>query len=112
MVILLLRVNYHNYPELEVNYSSLFIEQDEVDLSTDSIDVNVVIYNVGKAVTDTFIVELTRTFPNNGGDSLYTKPVYGLNYVDTIVFTIPLYANDGIGINEFTAIDIPKIITR
>lgn len=108
-----LKVNYHTYPELELNYSSLFVEQDEVDLSTDSIDVNVVIYNVGKAVTDTFIVELTRTFPNNGGDSLYTKPVYGLNYTDTVVFTIPLYANKGIGINEFTAmVDIPSIVTE
>lgn len=106
-----LRINPHENPELEVNYNSIFINPSEVDLTTDSIDVNVVIYNLGKATLDTFAVELTRTFPNNGGDSLYTKLVYGINFNDTVVFTIPLYVNEGLGINEFSvSVDIPSLI--
>src|SRR5690606_26974228 len=102
-----LRINPHENPELEVNYNGIFINPSEVDLTTDSIDVNVVIYNLGKATLDTFAVELTRTFPNNGGDSLYTQLVYGINYNDTVVFTIPLYINEGLGINEFSvSVDI------
>lgn len=106
-----LRINPHENPELEVNYNSIFVTPSTVDLTTDSIDVNVVIYNLGKSSLDTFAVELTRTFPNNGGDSLYTKLVYGIHYNDTVVFTIPLYMNVGVGINEFSvSVDIPSLI--
>ena len=104
-------VNHHNRPELEVNNNSIYITPENVDLSTDSIDVNVIVYNLGRSSLDTFAVELTRTFPNNGGDSLYTQLVGGIHYIDTVVFTIPLYSNVGIGINEFTvSVDIPSLI--
>ncbi|MBK8924800.1 MAG: hypothetical protein IPM74_02575 [Crocinitomicaceae bacterium] len=106
-----LRVNYHQAPELEVNYGSIFVTPNEVDLTTDSIDVNVIVYNIGKATTDTFVVELIRSFPNAGGDSIYTQPVYGLGYIDTIVFTIPLYVNEGLGLNTFSVtVDIPDFV--
>lgn len=106
-----LKTNWHEKPELEVNNTSIFITPSQVDLSVDSIDVNVVLYNLGRATIDTFAIELTRTFPNNGGDSLYTILRPGINYVDTIVFTIPLYNNVGIGINEFSvSVDIPSFI--
>jgi hypothetical protein len=60
---------------------------------------------------DTFAVELKRTFPNAGGDSTYVKLVNGINYIDTVVFTIPFYNNKGVGINTFTAsVDIPSIV--
>ena len=106
-----LRINFHSAPELEINNSSVFITPEQVDLSVDSIDVNVVVYNLGQATTDTFAVELTRHFPNNGPDSLYTKLVPGLAYKDTIVFTIPFYNNIAIGINEFdVVVDQPSVI--
>jgi len=108
-----LKVNSHLNPELEVNQNSIFITPTAVDLTIDTIDVHVIIYNIGKATNETFAVELIRTFPNNGGDSLYTKVVDGINYVDTIVFHIPLYTNEGLGINEFfVSVDIPGLITE
>jgi hypothetical protein len=106
-----LKINPHNRPELEVNNTSIFVEPEVVDLTIDSIDVNVVIHNMGMSAIDTFAVELYRSFPNNGGDSLYTKLVPGINYIDTIIFKIPLYANMGVGINSFTVkIDVPSVI--
>ena len=106
-----LKVNSHPLPELEVNESSIFVEPEVVDLTVDSIDVNVVIYNLGQSATDTFTVELTRIFPNNAGDSLYTQSVPGIDYVDTVVFTIPFYTNIAVGINEFNvSVDIPSLI--
>ena len=106
-----LKVNSHLKPELEINASTVFITPDIVDLSTDSIDVNVVVYNLGRAFKDTFSIELTRSFPNNGPDSIYTKYIGGVDYVDTIVFTIPFYNNIAIGINTFKIIvDQPSVI--
>ena len=106
-----LRPNSHQKPELEINLSSVFITPETVDLNVDSIDVNVVVYNLGHATNDTFAIELKRSFPNNGPDSTYSKLVSGVNYIDTIVFTIPFYNNIAVGINKFTInMDIPSLI--
>ncbi len=106
-----LRINPHNKPELEINASDVFISPYPIDLTTDSIDVSVIIHNLGKSTLDTFAIELTRSFPNNNGDSTYIQSVPGINYNDTIVFTIPLYANIGAGINSFNIeVDRPSII--
>lgn len=108
-----IKVNYHEKPELEINHSSIFVTPEVIDLTVDSIDVSVVVYNLGRSALDTFAIELRRGFPNDGGDSLYTKLVYGIDYIDTVVFTIPFYTNQGVGINTFTAsVDIPSIVTE
>ncbi len=106
-----LRINPHTKPELEINTSSVWITPYPIDLSNDSIDVSIVIHNMGQSTLDTFAIEMTRSFPNNNGDSTYIKFVPGIDYNDTIVFTIPLYANIGAGINSFTfKIDQPSVI--
>jgi len=106
-----LKPNFHNRPEILIDQSGLFITPETVDLTVDSIDVNLVLYNLGQSVTDTFRVEVKRYFPNDGGDSLYTLLIPQLHYIDTIVITMPLYANRGVGINKFeVAVDIPGVI--
>ncbi|MFT4600488.1 MAG: hypothetical protein ACI857_000662 [Arenicella sp.] len=108
-----LKVNSHLNPEFEINSSTVFITPETVDLSVDSIDVNVVLYNLGMATNDTFAIELTRSFPNNGPDSTYSILVPGSDYVDTVVFTIPFYNNIAVGINEFKiVVDQPSIVTE
>lgn len=108
-----IRNNPHEKPELEINQGGVFITPEVVDLTVDSIDVNVVVYNLGMATSDTFAIELTRHFPNNGPDSLYTKLVGGIGYIDTVVFTIPFYNNLAIGINEFeVVVDQPSVIVE
>ena len=106
-----IKPNYHNKPEIVVDQAGFFITPDEVDLTVDSIDVNLVLYNLGQSVTDSFYVEIKRFFPNNGGDSLYRFAVDRLDYIDTLVLTMPLYANLGAGINTFEVkVDIPGVI--
>jgi hypothetical protein len=108
-----IKVNSHPKPELEINHSSIFFTPAIIDLTVDSIDVGVVVYNLGQSALDTFAIELTRSFPNGGGDSLYTKLVNGIDYIDTVVFTVPFYNNIGVGINTFTAsVDIPSIVSE
>ena len=108
-----LKLNPHNKPELDIDNSSFYILPETVDLTVDSIDVHVIIRNLGMSTTDTFAVELYRSFPNNGGDSLYTQLVPGIDYIDTLVFTLPLYANIGVGINNFSVkVDMPSVIAE
>lgn len=108
-----LKPNPHQLPEIAIEAPGIFITPEIVDLTVDSIDVNIVLYNLGQSITDTFVIEVKRYFPNNGGDSTYLKSIPKLNYVDTIVITIPLYANLGVGINQFEIkVDIPGVIAE
>ncbi|MFK8038226.1 MAG: C25 family cysteine peptidase [Crocinitomicaceae bacterium] len=108
-----LKPNPHNNPEIAIESAGVFITPELVDLTVDSIDVNIVLYNLGKSVTDSFTVEVKRFFPNNGGDSTYIMSISKLDYIDTVKVTLPLYANLGIGINKFEVrVDIPGVITE
>ena len=108
-----LKPNPHQNPEIAIESPGVFITPETVDLTVDSIDVNVVLYNLGKSVTDTFSLQIKRFFPNNGGDSTYTKLIAGLDYIDTAHITIPLYANLGVGINQFEIqVDMPGVVVE
>jgi hypothetical protein len=107
----LLKLNWHTKPEIEITNQSLYFNPANVNLTVDSIDVFLVIKNLGISVTDTFYVEITRKFPNSAIDSIYRIEYTSLHYVDTLKLKIPLQANIGIGINNITAnVDIPSII--
>lgn len=108
----LIRINWHEKPEIEITDQSLFFQPSEIDLTVDSIEVNVVLTNLGRSVVDTFLLEVTRTFPNNT-DSLYTLQIPGLNFKDTIRLKIPLQPNIGVGINYFTVrVDLPSQVAE
>lgn len=106
-----LKVNPHDKPEFDIEQSDVFFSPETIDLSVDSITVSLVVTNLGKAYPDGVAVELVREFPGNGGDSTYIKILDGSYYKDTVHFTIPLYANIGVGINNFKlSVDIPSQI--
>ena len=107
----LLKLNWHTKPEIEITEQSLFFEPEDINLTVDSIDINLVIKNLGISVTDTFEVEIKRHFPNSTIDSIYTFIYPALHYVDTLRLRVPLQANIGIGINNISAnVDIPTVI--
>ncbi len=104
----LLRLNWHAKPEIHVTEKSLYFFPEEISLDDDSIQVNLVIKNLGKSVTDTFEVQIKRAFPNSSIDSIYTFEYAQLNYVDTLTFKIPTQANVATGINTISAkVDLP-----
>ncbi|MFK8044905.1 MAG: C25 family cysteine peptidase [Crocinitomicaceae bacterium] len=106
-----LRPNYHTKPEIVIEEPGFYITPNKLDLTIDSIDLNLVVYNLGRSVTDTFRIEFIRHFPDDGGDSSYFLEMAGLNYIDTVSITIPFYANQGTGINRFEVnVDIPNFI--
>ena len=106
-----LKANPHDKPEIVIEPAGVFITPETVDLTIDSIDVNIVLYNLGRSVADTFRLDVTRFFPNNAGDSSYALLIPRLDYIDTVTIRMPLLANLGIGINQFDVkVDIPGVI--
>ncbi|WP_107039841.1 putative type IX secretion system sortase PorU2 [Brumimicrobium mesophilum] len=107
----MIKLNWHAKPEIDLTIQDVYFTPSQVNLSTDSITVNVVLTNLGRSVTDTFGLTITRGFPNSAIDSVYNLSIYGLNYRDTIQFNMPLQASIGSGVNQFTIqADLPSFV--
>lgn len=109
----LIKLNWHTRPEIEITEESLFFLPENIDLTVDSIELNLVIKNLGRSVTDTFYVEIKRNFPSSSIDSIYLIQYSELHYSDTLKLKMPLQPNIGVGINTFEInVDIPDVITE
>ncbi|NNK81456.1 MAG: hypothetical protein HKO93_08145, partial [Flavobacteriales bacterium] len=87
-------------PDLYIDASSISFFPQEVTAVIDSIDIEVVVTNIGKATNVPFDVSLTRTLPN-GTEFVYSANLDRLYFRDTVRFTIPTDFSNGFGINTF-----------
>jgi hypothetical protein len=107
----MIRLNWHEFPEIELTDSRVSFGPEDISLATDSIEVNVKIRNLGKAIADTFDLTINRNFPNSNIDSNYVFNIPGLNYEKVLNFKLPFQSSQGIGINKFTVkVDRPDFI--
>ena len=105
----MLRLNYHNKPEIELTDSRVSFGPSLISYATDSLDISITIRNLGKSITDTIVVDIIRDFPNSFTDSVYIINLVGLDYEKKIDFKIPFQPSIGIGLNKFTVrVDIPN----
>lgn len=107
----LLRVNPHNLPEIEITDQSVYFTPTELDLSTEEFNLHLIVKNLGHSITDSINIEVIRNFPGQTVDSVYRKTIPRLDYVDTVVFTMPLQPNVSVGLNQFEIlVDLPSYI--
>ncbi|MBM3185277.1 MAG: hypothetical protein FJZ67_03180 [Bacteroidetes bacterium] len=107
----MLRLNYHQKPEIELTDSRVSFGPNLITYATDSLNISITLRNLGKSITDTFSINITRDFPNSLTDSTYILALNGLDYEKTISVKIPFQPSIGIGLNKFTIrVDIPNAI--
>jgi len=98
----LLKLNSHLLPDYVLTSSQIQFSPPFISTETDSFDVVIISKNLGKAVNDNFIIELTRVFPDNSSET-YVKNMQATIYSDTVAFTLPVDLARGVGMNFFTA---------
>ena len=109
----MLRLNWHERPEIEISTQNLYFEPSVLNLSVDSIELNLILTNLGQSVVDTFNVEITRNFPGSSTDSIYNITLPFLHHKDTIHLKMPMQPNIGVGINQFKInVDLPSVIAE
>lgn len=89
-------------PDFVLTQAGLYFNPSTVTTDLDSFHVNVVASNVGMAVSDSVILELTRIFPDNTQE-VYQKMIPSPAFADTIVFSLPVNPINGVGLNSFKA---------
>lgn len=107
----MIRVNHHDNPEIELLAENVWFTPDNLDLTVDSIEMHILLKNLGRSVTDTFSLEVRRDFPGTNTDSIYLFKLPSLHYTREFSFKMPMQANIGLGLNAFEiSVDIPSFI--
>lgn len=107
----MLRVNYHNKPEVELTDSRVNFGPANISYATDSLEINIRLRNLGKSILDTFNIYVTREFPGSMSDSTYILTIVGLDYEKELQLKVPFYPSIGIGLNKFKVeVDIPSFV--
>ncbi len=107
----MLKVNWHQKPEIEILEQNVVFSPQNLDLTVDSIQLDLLIKNLGRSIIDTFQVEISRNFPGTTTDSIYRFLLPNLHYTNTLSFKMPLQPNIGVGINTFNIkADLPTFI--
>jgi hypothetical protein len=92
-------INSHELPDLLLENSGVSLTPDDITTSIDSFDVEILIKNIGRAVSDTFLISADRIFPD-GTQENYLLPVNGCNYTKTVFLRIPVNRINGPGMNS------------
>ena len=107
----MVNINSHQKPEIELTQQGVYFTPNDLNLAVDSIEMHIVLTNLGQSVTDTVLLEVRRSFPSSSIDSIYTFQIPKLDYKDTFSFKMPLQPNISIGANTFSVkIDIPSYV--
>ncbi len=107
----MVKINNHNNPEIEITNQSVSFSPTQIDLSTQEIELKLMVKNLGRSIMDTFAIEVRRTFPGSQVDSVYLKYLPLLHYTDTVSFNMPVQPDIAMGLNQFQiTVDIPSQI--
>lgn len=109
----MLRLNWHEKPEIELLEEYVWFTPENLDLTMDSIEMHIDLKNLGRSVMDTFSLEVIRNFPESSIDSVYIFHFPKLHYTDNFSFKMPMQANIGLGLNIFSvSVDLPTAISE
>lgn len=100
-------------PDLMISEQTIYQTPTEVTTEQDSFALNIIITNLGRAFTDSFVVNVVRGLPNGINDfavDIIRAPVY---YMDTMTVMIPVNLVDGLGINNIcVTVDASDVIVE
>ncbi|MEO9209710.1 MAG: C25 family cysteine peptidase, partial [Ginsengibacter sp.] len=85
-----LKINPHPKPDYVIEEPSIKINPTFISVSEDKFVLDAITYNIGKAVNDSIIFEVKRTYPNGSIDVLLRKIIKAPNYADSIHLIIPI----------------------
>lgn len=93
-------LNSFDKPDYFINLQSVGFVPEVITTAIDSFDVKVVITNQGKAIADSMILEVQRSFPNGTISTPIYSKIKSTLFRDTILIKLPVDRVNGIGMNK------------
>ncbi|HEV9038320.1 MAG TPA: C25 family cysteine peptidase, partial [Puia sp.] len=88
--------------DYDIEASQVVINPSFVSISNSTFEVKARFYNLGKAVSDSVGVLVTRTYPNGNIITLLSKKIRGIRYSDSIDISVPIVGIRDKGDNKIT----------
>lgn len=96
-----IKLNNFAKPDYEVSTPDIYFTPADVTTNDSTFTINIISTNIGRAIDSTFMLNITRTFPN-GDTSIVDVIVPATMYKDTFHIVLPVDLSRGIGLNKFT----------
>ncbi len=88
--------------DYDIEASQVVINPSFVSISNSTFEVKARFYNLGKAVGDSVVVQVKRTYPNGSSTLLLNKKIRGIRYADSIDISVPIVGSRDKGDNKIT----------
>ena len=103
-------------PDYDVEASGVVISPAFISVADNSFTMSATFYNLGKAVSDSITVLITRRYPNGTTTTLLRKRIPGIRFSDSVQIQVPIVATTDVGQNYITVTinadnDVPEVTT-
>jgi len=88
--------------DYDIEASQVLINPTFISVANSNFEVKARFYNLGKAVSDSVVVTVTRTYPNGTTTTLLNKKIRGIRYADSIDLFVPIVGTRDKGDNKIT----------
>ncbi|HYV95785.1 MAG TPA: C25 family cysteine peptidase [Chitinophagales bacterium] len=96
-----LKLNTHPKPDYDLESQNVTFDPATVSAGLDSFYLQIITYNLGRAIPDSIYVDVKRTLPGGTEEFLYHKKIKSPHYCDTLRLVIKTEANQAFGMNNF-----------
>ena len=99
-------------PDLTISNSDIKFIPEILSTELDSFETQFIISNIGKAITDSFYIEVKRIYPDNSED-IYNILMQGCIFNDTLILKLPINQFKGAGLNKIEiSLDFMGVVTE
>ncbi|MEP6726960.1 MAG: C25 family cysteine peptidase, partial [Bacteroidota bacterium] len=108
-----LKLNFQQLPDYVVEEPQVVINPQFVSIAETKFTANIKLYNIGKAVNDSIIIEIKQQYPDGSIVTLLRKKIAGIRYTDSLVLDVPIVATRDKGLNKLIiTIDADNAVTE
>ncbi|MDQ2863492.1 MAG: C25 family cysteine peptidase, partial [Bacteroidota bacterium] len=97
-----LTINPHTKPDYIIEDPQLVVNPAFISIAQNSFVLQAKAYNIGKAIGDSIIFQVKRTYPNGTNEVIYRKRIPGIRYADSINIEVPIISTRDKGDNKIT----------
>ncbi|MEO6329333.1 MAG: C25 family cysteine peptidase [Ginsengibacter sp.] len=97
-----LKINAHEKPDYVIEDPMVKINPAFISVSEDKFTLDVKMLNIGKAIKDSIVLEIKRTYPNGASEIIYRNKIKAIYYGDSLRVDVPIIATRDKGINKIT----------
>ena len=95
------KLNSHQLPDYLIEEDDVYFDPVDVSVEQDSFDLVVMPTNIGRAVEDSFLIRVRRTFPDGGISLVYSRMHQATYYKDTFILRLATVPERALGLNQF-----------